>query len=120
MHLTESNPRATRRARRPQGGLSSVTSIANSNAQLERDGHLNCPAARRSRANQSRPAALAQAVAIGLLLFLAAVLAGCQPKLDPQRYGQILPAVPQLEGTDLPYPLPELDEPDGDSKDAEK
>jgi len=120
MNVIESKPRPTRRARCPAGGFSFVTLIANSNAPFERRGHLSSTRAPRSRAKPKGPATLAHAAAIGLLLLVAAGLAGFQRTLDPRQYGQILPNVPKLEGTDRPYPLPELDEPDEDSKDAEK
>ena len=46
--------------------------------------------------------------AAGFLFVLP--LAGCQPALDPDKYGEIINEVPQVPGADKPYPLPQLEE----------
>ncbi len=51
------------------------------------------------------------AVVSGLLLACCVVPAGCQPKLDPQEYGEVLDKLPKIEGADEPYPLPKLEDP---------
>ena len=36
---------------------------------------------------------------------------GCeQPKLDPQKYGKVLPDLPRISGVEKPYSLPQLEE----------
>ncbi len=44
-------------------------------------------------------------------LVLLAGLTGCEPRLDPEQYGKVIYRLPQIKGADVPYPLPELDEP---------
>jgi hypothetical protein len=38
------------------------------------------------------------------------VSAGCDPPLDPEKYGEIVTTLPVVEGADKPYPLPQLEE----------
>jgi hypothetical protein len=47
---------------------------------------------------------------IGILLVGATLVAGCQPTLDPQRYGEILNDLPKIKGAEKPFPLPQLEE----------
>jgi hypothetical protein len=54
------------------------------------------------------------------LLLAATVSVGCEQKLDPQRYGQIIPELPQIKGADKPYPLPQLEEPSDEASDSQK
>ncbi len=49
--------------------------------------------------------------AAGLAILLGVGLAGCEPQLNPEQYGQVIYKLPQIEGIDRPYPLPELEEP---------
>jgi hypothetical protein len=44
------------------------------------------------------------------LVLLAATLAGCEPQLDPKQYGKVVYELPKVEGANLPYPLPQLEE----------
>jgi hypothetical protein len=44
------------------------------------------------------------------LVLLAATLAGCEPQLDPEQYGKVIYELPKVEGANLPYPLPQLEE----------
>ena len=39
----------------------------------------------------------------------ALVCAWCGPRLDKERYGEVLFRIPSVEGADKPYPLPELE-----------
>jgi hypothetical protein len=61
-----------------------------------------------------------QSGATAFLLAWAALLIGCDPPLDPEQYGQIVNDVPQVEGADKPYPLPQLDEPTKTDEPAQK
>ena len=47
-------------------------------------------------------------------------LAGCEKRLDPQEYGQVLDSLPQVEGADKPWPLPEMQGEDKLPKGAER
>jgi hypothetical protein len=44
------------------------------------------------------------------LVLLAATLAGCEPRLDPEQYGKVVYELPKVEGANLPYPLPQLED----------
>lgn len=44
------------------------------------------------------------------LAVAAVVLTGCETKLDPQEYGEIVYELPKVKGADVPYPLPKLEE----------
>ena len=44
------------------------------------------------------------------LALLGATLAGCEPQLDPEQYGKVVYELPKVEGANLPYPLPQLEE----------
>lgn len=46
-----------------------------------------------------------------LLLFSGTLLTGCNPGLDPEKYGEIVTDLPPVEGVEKPYPLPKLEEP---------
>ena len=35
---------------------------------------------------------------------------GCQPKLDPDKYGEVITELPHVPGIEKPYPLPEFEE----------
>jgi len=59
-----------------------------------------------------------QAATIGF--FLAAMFAGCEPKLDPERFGEVIYQVPQIQGAEEPYKLPQLEKPDNEAPEAEK
>jgi len=50
----------------------------------------------------------------GLGLLAVVSIAGCGNTLDPQEYGKVIFEVPKVEGADAPYPLPELDVPEGE------
>jgi hypothetical protein len=56
----------------------------------------------------------------GVLLVALVLVGGCAPSLDPQEYGQVIHEIPKVEGADEPYPLPQLEEPPAEKKDAEK
>jgi hypothetical protein len=43
------------------------------------------------------------------LLILSVLLAGCTPVLDPERYGEVVDELPEIEGAKQPYLLPQLD-----------
>jgi hypothetical protein len=49
-----------------------------------------------------------------------APLAGCDPSLDPKTYGRVIYQIPQVPGSDKPYPLPQLAEPEEDGSKPEK
>jgi hypothetical protein len=53
------------------------------------------------------------------MVTLASLVGGCAPTLDPQDYGQVLPVIPHVKGTERPFPLPELDKQD-ENKPAEE
>jgi hypothetical protein len=53
-------------------------------------------------------------------LFLAVSLAGCQPKLDPAEFGEVVHELPTIKGTEKPYPLPQLKESKETEDEAEK
>jgi hypothetical protein len=54
-----------------------------------------------------------------LLLSATVLLSGCEPQLDPNEYGETIYTVPRVEGSDKPYPLPQLDEPTAESAENE-
>jgi len=43
-----------------------------------------------------------------LPLLVIASFAGCQPKASDEELGTVIYSVPQVPGTEQPYPLPEL------------
>lgn len=45
--------------------------------------------------------------AIGLLLVS---LGGCGPRLTPEQLGTIVHGIPKVQGAEVPYPMPRLDE----------
>ncbi len=53
-----------------------------------------------------------------LLACLVAV--GCAPALDPQQYGEVIHELPEIEGADKEYPLPELEEQEPPTPEDEK
>ena len=55
-----------------------------------------------------------------LLAFASVLLAGCNPALDPNDYGEVVTELPQIEGADKPFPLPQLEDPQEPDKDAKK
>ena len=58
--------------------------------------------------------------AAALLLLLGAALTGCNPRLDPQEYGEVVTVIPPVEGAEKPYPLPKLEEPPKDDEQGQK
>jgi hypothetical protein len=44
------------------------------------------------------------------LVLLCATIAGCEPQLDPEQYGKVVYELPKVEGANLPYPLPQLED----------
>lgn len=52
-----------------------------------------------------------RAAIVGILLLALVPLAGCEQKLDPRQYGQIITALPEIKGADKPFPLPQLEDP---------
>jgi hypothetical protein len=64
----------------------------------------------RGRSWGRRRAATHLAIA-GLLL----AAGGCEARLDPAQYGEIVTKLPKIEGADKPYQLPDLDEPTEDA-----
>jgi hypothetical protein len=54
------------------------------------------------------------------LVLACLFLAGCAPSLDPEEYGQVIYKLPQVEGADQPYPLPELEPPASKSGESTK
>jgi len=68
------------------------------------------PTSNRARTKTRRKRILRSGAA-ALLLVLGVLVAGCDPPLDPKKYGEILTDMPQVEGAEEAYPLPQLDEP---------
>jgi hypothetical protein len=58
--------------------------------------------------------------AIGSLPLALALAGGCQQKLDPQEYGQIIPDLPKIKGAQKRYPLPQLEEPEESQPEGQK
>lgn len=57
------------------------------------------------------PAPIALRVpALGLAALLLLTASGCEKRLDPAEYGQVIYELPKIEGADQPFPLPKLDE----------
>ena len=53
-----------------------------------------------------------QAAGLSFLTAGCVAIAGCQKRLDPGEYGEIIYRSPKVAGVEKPYPLPELDEPE--------
>jgi hypothetical protein len=67
-----------------------------------------------------RPFDPLQSAVAGFLLLTSAVLAGCEPKLPEQQFGQIIYDVPKVKGADRPYPLPQIDDAEEKPSEDEK
>jgi len=63
-----------------------------------------------SRTDLGRWGAVSALAIVGFLL----AAGGCETKLDPAQYGEIVTKLPKVEGADKPYQLPDLDEPTDD------
>ena len=73
---------------------------------------LMIPCRSRSFCALARPLALAASCSLGL------ATSGCQPKLDPQEYGEVVTELPYVPGTEKPYRLPELEQSPDETKDG--
>jgi hypothetical protein len=51
--------------------------------------------------------AVARAFALAVVGLLTVGSLGCEPKLDPQEYGELVTELPRVPGVEKPYPLPE-------------
>jgi hypothetical protein len=67
-----------------------------------------------------RPLRLHRVGALCLGVLLAAPMLGCDPPLDPETYGRVIYQIPQIPGSEKPYPLPQLAEPEEDSPKPKK
>ena len=61
---------------------------------------------------------VARGLAASVLFLLSVGLLGCQPKLDPKEYGEVITVLPYVPGIEKPYRLPELEESADEAKDA--
>jgi hypothetical protein len=62
--------------------------------------------------------AAARAFALAVVAQLAVGAPGCQPKLDPQEYGEVITTLPYVRGIEKPYPLPEPDDSTDNAKES--
>jgi hypothetical protein len=49
---------------------------------------------------------VARGLAISVLFLVSLGLLGCQPKLDPKEYGEVITVLPYVRGVEKPYSLP--------------
>lgn len=61
---------------------------------------------------------VARAFALAVVCLLAVGSLGCEPKFDPQKYGEVVTELPYVPGVEKPYPLPELQESVDKAKDS--
>ncbi|MBI3837393.1 MAG: hypothetical protein HY288_05610 [Planctomycetia bacterium] len=49
--------------------------------------------------------------AAAFLLLSCVIFAGCDPAPNPKEFGEVITELPQIEGAEKPYPLPQLEDP---------